>query len=203
MSKSSQKRSKLDSSKRDSDKRDSNKELRVLGIDDGHFNPEDEQCLLIAVLYRNKYVESVLSTKVAVDGLDATKKIADLVASAKCKPNAIMLQGITFAGFNVVDIKEIAKLTSLPVIIVSRKKPNFEEIKSALQNLSDPEARWNRIQSAGKIHKAGKIYYQSAGTDRAVEIIGATTVRGNMPEPVRLAHVIASGVVLGAVRSRT
>lgn len=199
MSKSSQSSSKLHL----------NKELRVLGIDDSHFEQGDDTCLIIGALYRsshgqNGYVESVLSTNIEIDGEDATQKLAELVNSSKSRPNAIMLQGITFAGFNVVDIVEISKLTNLPVITIMRRKPNYEEIKSALQNLSEPETRWNKIQAAGKVHKAGKIFYQAAGTgtDNAVQFINATTVHGNMPEPVRLAHVIASGVILGSPHTR-
>jgi len=178
------------------------KELRILGIDDSHFEAGDETCLIIGVLYRNGYVESVLSTRIEIDGEDSTQKFADLVNNSKSKPNAIMLQGITFAGFNIVDIQELSKLTNLPVIAIARKKPNFDEIKSALQNLSESESRWEKIQAAGKIHKTENIYFQAAGTEDPTHFITSSLLRGNMPEPVRLAHVIASGVVLGSPHGR-
>jgi len=180
----------------------SSKELRILGIDDSHFEAGDKSCLLIAVLYRNNYVESVFSTRIEVDGEDSTAKITELLQKSSCRPDAVMLQGITFGGFNVVDINKLSSEAGLPVIAVSRKEPDFGEIKAALQNVSNPEARWGKIESAGKLRKAGRIYYQSAGTDSARDIIASTTVRGNLPEPIRLAHVIASGVVLGSLHGR-
>ena len=197
MSKSSQSSSKLHS----------NKELRVLGIDDSHFEQGDETCLVIGALYRsshrqNGYVESVLSTKIEVDGEDATEKFAELVKGSKGRPDAIMLQGITFAGFNIVDLAELSSLTNLPTVAVLRKQPNFDEIRAALENVPNSEERWKRLKAAGEIHNTGKIFYQAAGTDSAEEIISATTVHGNMPEPVRLAHVIASGVILGEPHTR-
>ena len=178
------------------------KELRVLGIDDSHFCPGDASCLLIGVLYRNNYIDGVFSTDISVDGEDATGKIAAMAKASRCRPDAIMLQGVTFAGFNVVDIPELSRLTNLPVIAILRKRPNLEEIGAALKNLSNSESKWKKIQSAGKIYKAEKIYYQAAGTGNAAQIIESATIRGNMPEPVRLAHVIASGIVLGSPHGR-
>lgn len=202
MSKSSQKSSSPNSSRLGPHKLNSNKELRILGIDDSHFEKGDDECLVIGVLYREGYVESVLSTRIRVDGDDATQKFAELANSSKSKPNALMLQGITFAGFNIVDVQELSRLTGLPVIAIMRKRPDFDAVRSALQNLPDSESRWEKVESAGELRKCGDIYFQAAGTEDAPAFISTTTVRGNMPEPVRLAHVIASGVTLGSVHGR-
>ena len=47
------------------------------------------------------------------------------------------------------------------------------------------------------IHKP--IYVKCAGIaiDEAEEIINLSTIRGVIPEPIRVAHVIASGVIRG------
>ena len=38
-----------------------------------------------------------------------------------------MLDGITYGGFNVVDIEELYRETGLPVIVIMRSCPDFEK----------------------------------------------------------------------------
>jgi endonuclease V-like protein UPF0215 family len=114
----------------------------------------------------------------------------------------IMLDGVTFAGFNVVDIKKLNAKTRLPVITVTREKPNFPEIRAALKNLPKSEERWKAILNAGEIFKvcartgSKKIYMQISGLfeEDAKRILQLTSTRSNIPEALRVAHLIASGI---------
>ena len=114
----------------------------------------------------------------------------------------IMLSGITFAGFNVADIKELYNKTNLPVIALTRDPPKMEEIKQALENLPEKEKRWKAILNAGEIievqTREGEepIYMQIAGLERrdAEKIVRITSTRSSIPEPLRVAHIIASGL---------
>jgi endonuclease V-like protein UPF0215 family len=88
------------------------------------------------------------------------------------------------------------------VIAVTREKPNFKEIREALKNLPDSEKRWNAIYSGGEIvevstrTKKSKIYVQFVGIveEDAKRILRLTSTRSNVPEPLRVAHLIASGI---------
>jgi endonuclease V-like protein UPF0215 family len=117
----------------------------------------------------------------------------------------IMLDGITFGGFNVVDIQQIFQKTQIPVIVIMRKQPDLLKIRNALQNFSNWEERWKRIQKAGKIkiiHNKELIYIQTSGIswEDAEEIVKLATTRSAIPEPIRAAHIIASGVITGDSR---
>ncbi len=182
-------------------------EIRVVGFDDSPFDKnKDKSVVVVGVIFRgNKYMDGMLKTKVRVDGFNATKKLIGVINSSRHKPQlkAIMTNGITFGGFNIVDINTLSEKTGLPVIAIVRKKPNFKKIKKALKNLSKPEYRWELIKKAGKpimleLPK-GKLYYQYAGTNKkeAEEIIKKTIKVGNLPEPLRLAHIIATAIVRG------
>ena len=48
------------------------------------------------------------------------------------------------------------------------------------------------------------VYVQRAGLSlaEARDLLAATTLHGNMPEPLRLAHLIAGGIVTGKSRGR-
>lgn len=181
-------------------------EIRVLGVDDGVFTPRSRRLVpVVGVVFRGGYwLDGVMHTKVIVDGLDATDKIASMIIKSPHHKQlrVIMLNGITFAGFNIVDIKELSSKTKLPVITVTREKPNFAEIREALENLPKSEKRWNAILDAGEIFetytgkKGEKIYMQISEIieEDARKILQLTSTRSNIPEALRVAHLIASGI---------
>ncbi|MBS7632846.1 DUF99 family protein [Candidatus Bathyarchaeota archaeon] len=181
-------------------------EIRILGVDDGVFVPHQEgYALVVGVVFRGgQWLDGVLHTKVEVDGLDATDKIASMILSSPHHKQlrAVFLNGMTFAGFNIVDIKRLSMEIHLPVITVTREKPNLSDIYVALKNLPDCEKRWQIIKSSGEPFevlandKKEKIYMQVAGIAKedAVKILKVTSTRSNIPEPLRVAHLIASGI---------
>jgi hypothetical protein len=66
----------------------------------------------------------------------------------------IMLDGVTYGGFNVVDITELQRRTGLPVIVVMRAEPDMARIRDAMQNLPDADRRWQSILNAGAIRRS-------------------------------------------------
>jgi uncharacterized protein len=181
-------------------------EIRVLGVDDGGFVPHVKQLVpVIGVVFRGGYwLDGVMSTEIEVDGFDATEKIARMVTgSPHCKQlRVIMLNGITFAGFNVVDVQALNVLTGLPVIAVTREKPDLPRIRRALENLPLGEERWKVILRAGEIFEVsvgrGKqrvfVHVVGVSVDDAVRIVRLTSTRSNVPEALRVAHLVASGI---------
>ena len=181
-------------------------EIRVLGVDDGIFTPHVKgSALIVGVVFRGgSSLDGIMSTRVEVDGFDATDKIASMVNSSPHRKQlrVIMLDGVTFAGFNVVDIKRLASETQLPIIAVTRDEPNFEDIHEALRNLPRSEERWKAVQNAGKIvrvytrSKKERVFIETAGIDDgdAEKIVKLTSTRSSVPEPLRVAHLIASGI---------
>ena len=181
-------------------------EIRVLGVDDGVFIPHSKGLVdVVGVVFRGGYwLDGVMRTEVEVDGLDGTEKIASMIIESPHykQLRIIMLSGITLAGFNVVDIKELYNKTGLPVIAITRDMPNMKEIEQAIERLPEEEKRWRAIQNAGEMIKVRTreeeepIYMQIAGIKRedAEKIVKITSTRSNIPEPLRVAHIIASGL---------
>ena len=181
-------------------------EIRILGIDDGIFVPHTKGTVdVVGIVYRGGYwLDGVMRTEIEIDGMDATEKIASVVMNSPHydQLRVVMLNGITFAGFNVVDIKELFKKLKLPIIAVTRDRPDLEEMKRALMNLPRFEKRWEAIQNAGKIievyTRKGEeaIYMQIVGVSEkdAERILRSTSTRSNIPEALRVAHIIASGL---------
>jgi endonuclease V-like protein UPF0215 family len=181
-------------------------EIRVLGVDDGKFTPHSKDKVpVVGVVFRGGYwLDGVMRTTVTVDNLDATTKISDMITSSPHykQLRVVMLNGITFAGFNIVDIKTLSAQTNLPVIAVTHKKPNLAKVRQALGNLPNSEERWNAVLNAGEIipvtirNGKQKIYIEIVGLTKetAQEILRLTSTRSNIPEALRVAHLIASGI---------
>ncbi|MBN1941592.1 MAG: DUF99 family protein [Candidatus Diapherotrites archaeon] len=175
--------------------------FRVLAVDDGAFKPHTKSgTILVGVVYRAEkhLVEGIVSSRVRVDGFDSTKQIVGMLRKPKFKTqiNFLILSGINFAGFNIADIKEIFAKTKIPVITVFRKKPRMEKIKAALSKLTRSKKRWGLIEQAGAVNAFKKIYFQFYGCTEAdaKTVLRKTVLHSNLPEPIRLAHLIASGI---------
>jgi uncharacterized protein len=177
-------------------------EIRVVGIDDGkHVFRSKTQVPVVGVVYKGGiWFEGVMSTSVWVDGFDVTEKVAEMILSSPHykQLRVIMLNGLTYAGFNVIDIVELNKATKLPVIALAKDKPNLESIQSALSNLDHAKERYQTLLKAGEIvclqNNGKKIFMHTSGLycEDAQKIVAITSTRSSMPEPLRVAHLIAS-----------
>lgn len=183
------------------------KEIRVIGIDDSPFNKfKEKEILAIGVVMRGgNSIDGILSTKVEVDGDNATLQLAEMVNRSKFRLQlrCIFLDGIALAGFNVIDIRELNKKTGIPVVTIIRRKPDVAGIKEVLNKLNQKE-KIRLLDKAGSVVQIGNIYAQPVGIsiERLKEILKLVCTRSHIPEPLRLAHLIASGVVKGESRGR-
>ena len=83
--------------------------IRLLGIDDAPSKRNEDETFLTGVVYRGtEFIEDIKTEKVAVDGEDSTERVIRLFN--KCNNprqiKAILTDGISFAGFNLVDIQK-------------------------------------------------------------------------------------------------
>jgi endonuclease V-like protein UPF0215 family len=180
-------------------------EIRVLGVDDGKFTPHKKgSALIVGVVFKGgKWFEGIMHTTVEIDGFDATDKIAAMIKNSVHfrQIRVVMLNGITFAGFNVVNIKALNSATGLPVIVVVRELPDLEAVNLALKNMPGFEMRWDAVIAAGGIFEVSlkrgqKVYLELVGIScaDAQRIVELTATRSSLPEPLRVAHLIASGL---------
>jgi endonuclease V-like protein UPF0215 family len=175
-----------------------------MAVDDGPFKFEDQASLLVGLVVRGAgYLEAVYSSSVKVDGLDGTDAVAQLVKGSRQLPTlkAVLLDGLTMAGFNVVDIEALHSATDVPVLTVVDKVPDPEGIRSALRaGFPDWEERF-RLISAPETHSidlpdGGTLTCHMVGMDveEARDLLRVTTLRGHLPEAMRMAHLVASGL---------
>jgi endonuclease V-like protein UPF0215 family len=181
------------------------KNVRVLGIDDAPFRFDQDRTAIVGVVVRAPgYVEGVLSSDVEVDGTDATDRIIAMVKGSRFKVQlkAVLLDSGCLGGFNVVDLEQLNVALGIPVITVTKDEPDIDSIESALRkHFTDWKRRFAHLSRAMAVTRRlrYKLYIRTAGMSvgEAEMLISRCIIRGAIPEPVRLAHIIASGVSSG------
>jgi endonuclease V-like protein UPF0215 family len=175
-------------------------EIRTIGFDDAPFTRPDGRVPVVGVHMRGATrVEGIFATDVLRDGGDAAARVARCVAGSGLRgTKALLLDGASFAGFNVVDLEGLAEETGIPCIAFTKGIPDYAAIRAALAHVPDPEAKWALIQrrrTATLPTTTSPITVSWAGNvDQAqvAEILALTTSRGLVPEPLRVAHLVAS-----------
>ncbi len=182
-------------------------ESRVLGVDDAPFDKfKNKSTKIIGVVYRGgNYMDGVVSGKISVDGEDSTKAIIRMVKNSKFFNDirCLMLKGLGVGGLNIVDIDEIYVKTKIPVLVVMRHKPDKAKLAKTLEELGMGKKAL-LVHKAGKISKIDSLFVQSKGLTRAQakELLKITITNSSIPEPLRVAHLIAGGIVHGESRGK-
>jgi uncharacterized protein len=179
----------------------------VVGFDDAPFAREHRgDVMLIGAVCSRTRLDGVLTGRVRRDGANATRRMLELVHDSQFHGHvrAVLLQGIAVAGFNVIDIHGLARELGVPVVVVARRPPNLPAIRRALMNCPGWRRKWRLIERAGPMEPCAGIYIQRAGIERAgaEALIRATILHGKLPEPLRVAHLIAGGITTGVSRGR-
>lgn len=181
--------------------------VRTVGVEDGGFPSSKPpglrfgKALLVGVLMEDLWVEDLVVSKITIDSLDATDRLVGMLANL-CF-DVIMLGGISFGGFNLVDPRVVVEKFGTPVIIISRTQPNNIAMKKALiHHFKDWEKRWNIIKDLGRTYSIFSmlgeppIYVEVVGGDlrMAKKMVCELSVCCRVPEPVRVARLIARGL---------
>ena len=180
----------------------------VVGFDDAPFDRSWRGDVpVVGAVFAGNRLEGILYGRVRRDGANAARNLARLAVESKygAQLQLILLQGIALAGFNVVDLDELSGLTGLPVLVVARKAPRLDKIRRALLTRVPGGARkWSLIERLGPMEHVAGVYVQRLGLTfkQAERVIEGLAVHGNIPEPLRAAHLIAGGVASGQSRGR-
>ena len=180
----------------------------VIGIDDAPFARHHRgDVMIVGAMYSGIRFEGVLTGRVRRDGVNATREISRMVTRSRFFDHlqVILLQGIALAGFNVVDINALHQQLGRAVMVVIRRLPDQDAVRRALlQKVPGGSRKWRLVEQAGPIEPIEGLYVQRVGlnADDAAELIRRLAINSHIPEPLRTAHMIASGVTLGESRHR-
>jgi endonuclease V-like protein UPF0215 family len=175
---------------------------RVVGVDDGAFRRGSRRAVVALVFCSlPERVDGVALTYVEVDGADSTRRVASALRGSPHWDGvrAVLLDGATLGGFNVVDLTGLARSVERPVVAVTPRRPDFRAIDSALRTYfpGDRGRRRNLLRSRPLFPvrlPTGTVFAAVAGATRAeaTALVRRATLEGLWPEPLRLAHLVAT-----------
>lgn len=181
--------------------------LSFIGVEDGSFRAfqrqRKTQCLLCVVRMTGPKIDEIRASLVTVDGLDASNELSEILQNMVF--DAIILGGITFAGFNIIDVQRIHDEFSRPILVFTRDRPNNVAMKNALmKHFDDWRERWRIVESLGPVYatytrvEEPPVYFEVVGADPlwAEEVLRRSAILCRIPEPVRVARLVARGLSL-------
>lgn len=183
-----------------------------LGIDDGYFEIsfkrselKHKTVLVGAIVCNNRFVDLFIDF-ITIDGLDATTAINRIIEISLTLYNiaSVFLDGVTYAGFNVVDPRKLYLLNSIPVIVIFRHRLDLEKIRAALErHFHDHRYRFSIIEDTYSksselllehLPTVIKIYSVGVSLDKAKNITLSLCKVFADPYPLRVADKIASAL---------
>lgn len=180
----------------------------VLGVDDAPFEKGQAGPVpVVAVMMEGAdLVEAVAVGAFAVDGDDATGYLAGWIGSLRCRASlqAVLLGGITLAGLGVIDVRELAQRLARPVLVATRRAPADADLVAALAAAGLAERIPLVTRSPRAVRLGDGLFVAQAGaTDaEAARLVTACLRKAQLPEPLRVAHIVGAALVRGESRGR-
>ncbi len=153
---------------------------------------------------RDLVVDGVAFGNTTVEGDDATDAVIAMYKNLRRDDvNCILLDGLVISMYNIIDGKAVCEKTGLPVIAIT-----FEDSKGLEGAIKHhfPDRWQDKLKQYKKIGrrervtlKTGKdLYIRSWGitSKMAVSMLDAFTLQGAIPEPVRLAKLVARSALM-------
>ncbi len=177
-----------------------------IGIEDGPFIPRrlgGSNAPLVAVKLEGPHITAVRAGWIGVDGMDGTERALKLLKSLSKLQSPILLAGVTFGGFNLIDPRRLQKMFKVPTIVVVGSRPNNRAVKRALvRHFLDWRERWRIIRSLGPLRTVrtvaseNPLFYEAFGCSSSVaqRILAGWALVSRTPEPLRVAGLVVRGL---------
>ncbi len=181
---------------------------QVIGIDDAPFDPAYRGDVpVVGAVFSHLRLEGVLRCTVRRDGANATDRLLAMIDGSRfvAQLQAVLLQGIALAGFNVIDLNRLHGALGIPLMVVARREPDLPSMRAALLDcVPGGPRKWRLIERAGPMRPMERIYVQTMGfgAEQARALIRRFAVHSLIPEPLRTAHLIAGALGEGQSRHR-
>jgi endonuclease V-like protein UPF0215 family len=180
------------------------KAFRALGISESFVKGKSTKSVLAGVVMRaDGAVDGFVFSEATVGGMDATDKIIGMhKALGRGDVNVLMLNGCVISWYNVVDLNKVAEKTKLPLVCVTYDESEgldkyFKELfpndwETRVQVYHDNK---ERTQMTLKTGHAVYARFLGMSEKEAKEVLDKFTTQGAVPEPLRVARLLARATV--------
>jgi len=177
--------------------------LLLEAYDDGffpyYFKARRGKTYIVGVeVERSFLLHKVIVGVVRVDGRDTLGVIRDI--SKSMSGRVILLDGVIYAGFDVVDPLELYTSTGKGIIVVQLYPLNLDNIQRALQEhfddwserfsvIRDVYSKMIRVETPWRVLE---VYSIGLSFSEVLSILKESCIFSPIPEPLRIADKIAS-----------
>ena len=174
------------------------KAIRALGVAES-FRPTASESTLAGVVMRTDLVvDGFVFGAATVGGDDATGSVLKMFRRLRREDvNLILISGCIISRYNIIDVDQLARLSGLPVVCLTYNESRGIE-HAIRKHFERPEERIERYRKLGGrtpvlLHTGHRAYIRSAliSDADAKRVLDAFTLQGAVPEPVRLARLLA------------
>ena len=175
------------------------KGIRILGIAES-YRGREQSLICGIVMRRDRIIDGCAFSHATAGGMDATDAVLAIWNRlARDDIQAIMLGGTVISWFNVIDMVQVHEHTGVPVISVTYEdSPGLED--DIRYHFTGDEERLRAYIALGKrtpcpLSTGETVYLRTEGIslDDAIRACNILTAQGKIPEPVRVARIIARG----------
>jgi len=175
--------------------------LRILGIAES-YSGRERSTLAGGVMRKDLLIDGVAFARVTVGGSDATDAVIRIVTGlARQDINLLMISGCVIAWYNIIDPEAVQEATGLPVIVATYEESEglAGEIRHHFPDDAGRLAAYRRLgdRIPIRLHTGYTLFIRPYGLspDDAARLCNDFTHEGRVPEPLRVARLIARGVV--------
>lgn len=175
------------------------KGLRGLAIAESFRETGTSSSLAGIVMRRDFVLDGFVFGRATIGGDDATDKIISMYERlGRQDISFVLLSGLIISMYNIIDIKKLWKSVKIPVIGVTYEESDGIEdaIKHHFPDSYEPKLlEYQKLGPRTKIslHTNHDIFLRIEGceTKEAKKLLDAFTLQGAIPEPLRVAQLLA------------
>ena len=173
--------------------------IRIFGIAESFNKFNLTSTLGGVVMRRDLIIDGIVFGTSTLKGDDSTKNIHCMFRSLERDDiNCILLDGLIISMYNIIDGKQLNTITGLPVIAITfEDSVGLEEhirhhfLEKSEMKLEQYRKLGNRDKVRLKTDKLLYIRYWGLSLKGALNTLNAFTLQGSIPEPIRVAKLLA------------
>jgi len=183
--------------------------IRALGVAESFRRPDRISVLAGVVMRSDLVIDGFAFGEATVEGDDATRSILRLYRRLRRDDvNLLVLSGCIISLYNVVDVDALATESGLPVIALTYRES--AGIEGAIRHhFHDGEERVAQYSKLGPrvsiaLHTGYRVFARLSAISEADagRVLDSFTLQGGVPEPVRVAKLLAHARRSGAYPAR-
>ena len=183
------------------------KGIRALGIAESFRVGQSNRSVLAGVVMRSDLViDGFVFGSSTLEGNDATDAVVKMYKTLKRNDiNVVILGGAVLSLYNIINLDEVGSETNLPVICVT-----FEESEGLEETIKNhfPDRWRSKLKTYSKLGERNRVnlktgyhvFIRNHGiySEIATKVLDKFTVQGAIPEPIRVARLMARARIISS-----